>query len=148
MAEELMAEIDEFNSKAQSSILDSLSHRSLVAAFRRACLIYAANGMKWESTIPDYCRWSMQVDMYLKYNLFAEDIRKANEGARMSNKGLKSLLDSINANELGVFTFDEVIRVYTASGREPDERRIKNMLSQWKKRGYIDGDFDKGFTKR
>ena len=47
-----------------------------------------------------------------------------------------------------MFTFDEVIRVYTASGREPDERRIKNMLSQWKKRGYIDGDFDKGFTKR
>ena len=148
MAEELKVEIDEFSSKAQSNIIDSLSHRCLVAAFRRACLIYAANGMKWESTIPNYCRWSMQVDMFLKYMLFAEDIRKANEGAKMSNKGPKSLLDSINVNEQGIFTFDEVVRVYTASGREQNEKHIKNMLSQWKKRGYIDGDSDKGYTKR
>ena len=148
MAEKLKAEIDEFNSKTQSRILDSLSHRSLVAAFRRACLIYAANGMKWEATIEDYCRWSMQVDMYLKYKLFAEDIRKTNEGAKMSKNGPQSLLDGINTNEQGVFTYDEVVRVYTAAGKEPDEKRIRNMLSQWKTRGYIEEKDNGGYTQR
>ena len=79
MVEKLKAEIDEFSTLTQDRILDSLSHRALVAAFRKACLIYAANGMVWEKEIEAYCRWSMQTDLYLKYKLFAEDISKATE---------------------------------------------------------------------
>ena len=51
-------------------------------------------------------------------------------------------------NFTGKNTQQEAVRVYTASGREQDEKHTKNMLSQWKKRGYIDGDSDKGYTKR
>ena len=79
MIQKLKDEIDEFTSKAQDRILDTLSHRALVAAFRKACLIYAANGMVWEPEIEAYCRWSMQVDLYMKYRLFADDIREATE---------------------------------------------------------------------
>lgn len=139
MTEKLKAEIDEFTSKTQSRILDTLSHRSLVAVFRRACLIYAANGMVWEPEIEYYCRWSMQVDLYLKYKLFAEDIREATENIKMAKRGPQSLLDKITVDEQGVFTFEEVLRVYTAEGKEPDEKRVNNMLSQWKTRGYIEG---------
>ena len=138
MAEKLKAEIDEFNSKTQDRILDSLSHRALVAAFRRACLIYTANGMEWEPTvIENYCRWSMQVDLFLKYRLFADDIREATECVRITQRGPRCLLDDVTTDEKGVFTFEAVMRVYTASGKEPDEKRVRNMLSQWKSRGYI-----------
>lgn len=138
MAQKLKDEIDEFTSKTQDRILDTLSHRSLVAAFRRACLIYAANGMKWESEIEYYCRWSMQVDLYLKYKLFADDIREAAEGVKLATRGPQSLLDNINTDEQGIFAFEEVLRVYIAEGKGNDEKKIKNTLSQWKSRGYLE----------
>lgn len=138
MAAKLKAEIDEFASKTQDRVLDTLSHRSLVAAFRRACLIYVANGMKWESEIEYYCRWSMQVDLYLKYKLFADDIREAAEGVKLATRGPQSLLDNINTDEQGIFAFEEVLRVYIAEGKGNDEKKIKNTLSQWKSRGYLE----------
>ena len=138
MTEKLKAEIDEFTSKTQDRVLDTLSHRSLVAAFRRACLIYAANGMVWEPEIEYYCRWSMQVDLYLKYKLFADDIREATESVKLVTRGPQSLLDKINTDEQGVFAFDEVVRVYIAEGKGNDEKKIKNTLSQWKSRGFLE----------
>ena len=137
MADKLKAEIDEFNSKSQDRILDTLSHRSLVAAFRRACLIYAANGMAWEPEIEYYCRWSMQVDLYLKYKLFADDITEATACVKEVKPGPQSLLDKVVVDDKGQFLFDEVVRVYTESGKKPDEKKVRNMLSQWKSRGYI-----------
>ena len=137
MIQKLKDEIDEFTSKAQDRILDTLSHRALVAAFRKACLIYAANGMVWEPEIEAYCRWSMQVDLYMKYRLFADDIREATESLKADKSGPQCLLDKVVTNDQGVFTFDEAVRVYTESGKSPDEKKIRNVLSQWKKRGYI-----------
>ena len=137
MIQKLKDEIDEFTSKAQDRILDTLSHRALVATFRKACLIYAANGMVWEPEIEAYCRWSMQVDLYMKYRLFADDIREATESLKAEKPGPQCLLDKVVTNDQGVFTFDEAVRVYTESGKSPDEKKIRNVLSQWKKRGYI-----------
>ena len=147
MAEKLKAEIDEFTSKTQDRVLDTLSHRALVAAFRKACLIYAANGMMWEPEIEYYCRWSMQVDLYLKYMLFADDIRTATESVKMTKRGPQSLLDKVTVNEQGVFNFDEMMRVYTQEGKTPDEKKVKNLLHQWKSRGYILQMTDDSFKK-
>ena len=138
MIAKMKAEIDEFTSKSQDRVLDTLSHRSLVAAFRKACLIYAANGMVWEPEIEYYCRWSMQVDLYLKYKLFANDIREATQGVKLATRGPQSLLNMINTDEQGVFNFEEVLRVYTAEGKGDDEKKIRNTLSQWKSRGYLE----------
>ena len=80
MAEKLKAEIDEFASKTQDRVLDTLSHRSLVAAFRRACLIYVANGMKWEKSIESFCRWSLHYDLWIKMKLWGDMIRNAESG--------------------------------------------------------------------
>ncbi len=142
MIKKLKAEIDEFTSMTQDRILDSLSHRSLVAAFRRACLIYAANGMVWEREIENYCRWSMQVDLFLKYKLFADDIISATNGIQLDKPGPQILLEKVKVDEQGFFSFDEVVRVYTESGKSPDEKKVKNMVSQWKSRKYIEETSD------
>ena len=147
MAQKLKDEIDEFTSKTQDRILDTLSHRSLVAAFRRACLIYTANGMVWEPEIETYCRWSMQVDLYLKYKFFADDIRNATESVKTDKPGPQPLLDKVVVNEQGLITFDEVVRVYTESGKEPNEKKVRNMLSQWVSRKYIERVDDGNFRR-
>jgi hypothetical protein len=94
--------------------------------------------MQWEPEIEYYCRWSMQVDLYLKYKLFADDIREATEGVKLVTRGPQSLLDKINTDEQGVFAFEEVLRVYTAEGKGNDEKKIRNTLSQWKTRGFLE----------
>lgn len=136
MVEKLKAEIDEFSTLTQDRILDSLSHRALVAAFRKACLIYAANGMVWEKEIEAYCRWSMQTDLFLKYKLFAEDISKATE-CLDEKPGPKAILSIVETNEEGVFTLEALKKAYEKVGKDPNERRIKNALNQWRCRGYI-----------
>lgn len=136
MVEKLKAEIDEFSTLTQDRILDSLSHRALVAAFRKACLIYAANGMVWEKEIEVYCRWSMQTDLYLKYKLFAEDISKATE-CLDEKPGPKTILSVVETNEEGVFTLEALKTAYEKVGKEPNEKRIKNALKQWQHRGYV-----------
>ena len=136
MVEKLKTEIDEFSTLTQDRILDSLSHRALVAAFRKACLIYAANGMVWEKEIEAYCRWSMQTDLYLKYKLFAEDISKATE-CLDEKPGPKAILSIVETNEEGVFTLEALKKAYEKVGKDPNERRIKNALNQWRCRGYI-----------
>lgn len=136
MVEKLKAEIDEFSTLTQDRILDSLSHRALVAAFRKACLIYAANGMVWEKEIEAYCRWSMQTDLYLKYKLFAEDISKATE-CLDEKSGPKSILSIVETNEEGVFTLEALKTAYEKVGKAPDERKIRNAVNQWRCRGYI-----------
>ena len=136
MVEKLKAEIDEFSTLTQDRILDSLSHRALVAAFRKACLIYAANGMVWEKEIEAYCRWSMQTDLYLKYKLFAEDISKATE-CLDEKPGPKAILSIVETNEEGVFTFEALKTAYEKVGKAPDERKIRNAVNQWRCRGYI-----------
>ena len=136
MVTKLKAEIDEFSTLTQDLILDTLSHRALVAAFRKACLIYAANGMKWEKDIEAYFRWSMQVDLYLKYKLFAEDISKATSVGD-DRPGPKAILSVVETDANGVFTLDALKKAYEKVGKEPVERKVKNAINQWKCRGYI-----------
>jgi len=94
--------------------------------------------MKWEKSIECYCRWSMQVDLFLKYRLFADDIREATAGVRMTKCGPQSLLDKIPVNEQGTFSFDDALRIHTAQGQEPDAKKVRNLLSQWQHRGYVE----------
>ena len=93
--------------------------------------------MEWEPEIEYYCRWSMQMDWYLKYKLFADDIREVTNSVKYDKPGPQSLLDRVTVNEQGEFSFDEVVRVYTESGRTPNEKKVRNVLSQWKSRGFV-----------
>jgi hypothetical protein len=79
----------------------------------------------------------MQVDLYLKYKFFADEISEVNESVKDDKPGPQSLLDKVVTDEQGVFCFDEVVRVYTACGKKTDEKRIRNVLSQWKSRKFI-----------
>ena len=136
LAEKLKAECDQYTVKTQDEVFDNLSHRALVHAFRKACLLYAANGMKWEKSIEGFCRWSLHYDLWLKLHFFGDMIRKAGEQMQTSKRGPRNLLEQIKTNEDGVFTYLDAINVRQKNGK--DESGTRNMLSQWKSRGYIE----------
>lgn len=131
MIRKLKDECDEFAQLSQDSVFDNLSHRALVIAFRKACLLYVANGMKWEKSIESFCRWSLFYDMYLKMSLFGDLIRKADDDVPTSKRGPRSLLEMLPEE----FTIEDAKRIRIKDRKNPE--KVRQMVSQWKSRGHI-----------
>ena len=141
LARKLKDECAEFARLSQDRVFDDLSHRALVAVFRKACLLYVANGMKWEKSIEGFCRWSLFYDLYLKMKLWGDQIRYANADVPMSKRGPENLLDKLTT----VFSMEDAKRVRQLQGY--DTVKTGNMVSTWKKRKYVvqmaDGSYKK-----
>ncbi len=131
LMERLKEECDQYISKTQDEVYDNLTHRALVHAFRKACCLYAANGMKWEHTIEGFCRWSLHYDLWLKMHLFGDLIRHADSQTPTSKHGPRNLLELLP----DVFTRQEASKVRQQVGKCAEG--TGNMLSQWLHRGYI-----------
>lgn len=145
LARKLKAECSEFARLSQDRVFDNLSHRALVHAFRKACLLYAANGMKWEKSIESFCRWSLFYDLYLKIKLWGDIIRHADDNVPTSKRGPRNLLEDIKTDENGVFTYRDAVNARLKNSM--NEEGTKNMLYQWKSRGYILQMTDDSFKK-
>ena len=145
LASRLEAECKEFARLSQDRVFDNLTHRALVHAFRKACLLYAANGMKWEKAIESFCRWSLHYDLWIKMKLWGEQIRHADEGLPTSKRGPRNLLEQIKTDQEGVFTYRDVVTVRLKNGMDEDGTWV--MLRQWKHRGYILQMTDDSFKK-
>jgi len=136
LAARLKAECDQYTLLTQDEVFDNLSHRALVHAFRKACLLYAANGMKWEKAIETFCRWSLHYDLWLKLHFFGDMIRKADEQKKTSKRGPQNLLEQIPTDADGIFTYNDAVQARIKCGKR--EEGTGNMLSQWKSRGIIE----------
>ena len=145
LASRLEAECKEFARLSQDRVFDNLTHRALVHAFRKACLLYAANGMKWEKAIETFCRWSLHYDLWIKMKLWGDLIRHADEGLPTSKRGPRNLLEQIKPDKDGVFTYRDVVNVRLKNGM--NEEGTQGMLRQWKHRGYILQMTDDSFKK-
>jgi len=136
MADRLKKEIDDFVVKSGDEVLDNLGHRALVAAFRKGCLLYAANGLHWEKAIEGFCRWSLHYDLWLKLKFFGDLIRHAESQVKTSHRGPSNLLTQIKTDAEGVFTYQDAVNMRLANSKE--EEGTSGMLNQWVKRGHIE----------
>lgn len=145
MVKDLKQELDEFLILSQDYVLNNLARRALVHAFRKACLLYAANGMKWEKSIYDFCRWSLHYDLYLKLKFFGDAIRNEDGKLQLSKRGPQSLLAELTTKEKKVFTYKELVALRQQKGM--DEKGTNKLLSKWKQRGYIRQLTDDSFER-
>lgn len=135
MAERLKAELDDFVVKSGDEVLDNLGRRALVSVFRKAMLIYIANGKKWEKAIEGFCRWSLHYDLWLKLHFFGDLIRHADSQVKTSSRGPANLLEQIQKDEQGRFNYNAVVVARLQNGME--EKGTGNMISQWVRRKLI-----------
>ena len=131
LVKQLKNECADFARLSQDRVFDNLTHRALVHAFRKACLLYVANGMKWEKAIEDFCRWSLFYDLYLKMMFFGDQIRHADDDIPTSKRGPQNLLNFLPET----FTTEDAKRVRQKFGMVAE--KTGKMVSQWKTRGYI-----------
>ena len=143
LARKLKDECADFARQSQDRVFDNLSHRALVLAFRKACMLYAANGMKWEKSIETFCRWSLFYDLYIKMTVFGELIRHADDDIRTSKRGPQSLLDLLPVE----FTLEDAKRVRLKQGFDDDERHTKKMIRNWANRDFVIQNSEFSFVK-
>ena len=101
--------------------------------------------MKWEKAIEGFCRWSLHYDLWLKLHFFGDMIRKAGEQMQTSKRGPRNLLEQIPTDSEGTFSQSDAIAVRLKNNK--DEAGTRNMLSQWKTRGYIEALPDGRYRK-
>ena len=138
LARKLMEENAEFARLSQNYVFENLSFRANVIAYLKACVLYVANGMKWEKPIEDFVRWSERYDLWCKLKLFGQMIYDADgeqdKVSRTAPNGPKNLL-SLLPDE---FTMDDYVKVRRAQGFDNDNaKRIRDAIHQWVHRGYV-----------
>ena len=141
LARKLKDECADFARLSQDRVFDNLSHRALVIAFRKACMLYAANGMKWEKSIETFCRWSLYYDLYIKMTIFGDLIRHADDDIPTSKRGPQSLLALLPAE----FTVEDARRIRLQQGM--DAEHTLTMIRNWKSRHFVYQISDISFKK-
>ena len=133
LAQKLKEECADFARLSQSRVYENLSFRANVIAYLKACVLYVANGCRWDKTFEDFIRWSLQYDLACKMEFFGDAIEAAmNMPAPDPHKpGRRNLLTLLPDD----FSFDQAVRVRQEAGL--DAKGTSHMLSQWKLRGYI-----------
>ena len=131
LAHETMEENAEFARLSQSRVFENLSFRGNVIAWLKGCLLYVANGYKWDKTIEDFVRWSLQYDLWCKMQFFGEAIENADNVDNKPKRGPKNLLELLPEE----FTLQEAVSVRRNQGM--DAKGTTNMIRVWKHRGYI-----------
>ena len=134
LAKKLMEENAEFSRLSQSRVYENLSFRANVIAFLKAMVLYVAHGEKWDKTMEEFIRWSLEYDMWCKMQFFGRAIGRVDRDDEDSfrQRGPQNLLDLLPE----VFTREEAQLMRHRQGIEEGSVRI--MLSNWKKRGYIE----------
>ena len=132
LALKLKDENAEFARLSQDRTFENLSFRANVIAYLKACVLYVANGCKWEPEIDEFIRWSEQYDLYCKMRFFGDMIAKENFMAEKSSKrGPQNLLQILPDN----FTAAQLLAIRLEHGL--DAKGTDMMIRQWLHRHYI-----------
>ena len=134
LAKKLQEECAEFARLSQDETYWNLSHRAIVIAWLKACVLYVANGCQWERQIEDFVRWSLQYDLWCKMEFFGADIEAANrdENSKVS-RGPRNLLDLLPDE----FTIEDAQRARASQGLPSDHQKCYLMIRQWIHRKYV-----------
>ena len=144
LAKKMQEDCAEFARLSQDQTYWNLSHRAIVIAWLKACVLYVANGQKWEKSIEDFIKWSLDYDMYCKMAFFGEDIERANsDGDRVGTRGPRNLLELLPDE----FTIEDAKRVRQSQGLSNNGNYCMKMIRTWKNRGYVIQNTEYSFKK-
>ena len=132
LAKVLKDENAEFSRLSQDRVYENLSFRANVIGYLKACVLYVANGYRWEPEIEDFIRWSERYDLYCKMRFFGDAIKKAEiEGEQESRRGPSSILGLLPEE----FNYQQVENLCVEN--KMNANGTMKMLNNWLYRGYI-----------
>ena len=133
LALKLKEENADFARMTQNRIYENVSFRANVIAYLKACVLYVANGCKWEPEMDEFIRWSLRYDLYCKMRFFGDAIAKAEDGGvKSSRRGPANLLQLLPDE----FSYQEAMAIRLEYGLGQKGTRV--MINNWVHRGHIE----------
>ena len=137
LAQKLLDENALFARLSQDVVFENLSFRANVIAYLKACVLYVANGMKWEKSIENFVRWSERYDLYCKLKLFGQMIYDADREQdclpKTAPRGPKNLLEMLPEE----FSLKDYANLRREQGFDDNRKRTMDAVYQWVSRGYV-----------
>ena len=136
LAQSLSQELADNAVAMQDRVYENLSFRANVIGYRKAMVLWLANGRKWEPAIADFVRWSVHYDLYCKMCFFGDSIRKAesNDAKAIAHRGPCNLLERLP----DTFTPDDLKKLRTSLKMTNEGNTLTKLLSTWKARRLIE----------
>ena len=132
LAKKLVEECADFSRLSQSRVYENLSYRANVIAYLKAMVLFVASGGKWDKTVENFIRWSLQYDLWCKMRFFGREIELADSAINIYRRnGPQNMLDLLP----NVFTRGELKSL--SGNREMSNTKVSKLLYIWKARGYI-----------
>ncbi len=125
----------------QSRVFEKQTYRACVIAWLKACVLYVANGCKWEKSIEDFMQWSLHNDLWCKMTFFGEMIAADMADPYEVKRGPQNMLMMLKDE----FTMDDLIHVRMMCGLTA--KGAYDQIRQWKSRGYVTVVTDNLFRK-
>ena len=141
LAKKLQKECQEIAVLSQSRVFDSLSHRACVIAWLKACVLFVANGYKWEKNIETYVRWTLQNDLWCKMHYFGVMLENGSEKYAEPHHGPRNQLLMLP----NVYTLDDLKTVRLKCGMSEEGADAQNR--QWLSRKFVTVVTDKTYKK-
>lgn len=131
--------------EAQDRVYWNLATTACVIAWRKALVLYIANGKKWEDEINDFIMWSLDYDLWCKMHFFGYAIEKAEKcnGSTLGRKGPKSIIEELQDQ----FTFDDVMNIMLQKDKKYSPEKCRKLIKVWKSRHKIDETCQNNFVK-
>lgn len=142
MEEEQEALAEEMDCRAY----EGLYPRAIQNAFYRAMTLYLMEGCQWTQEIEEYSTWSLEHDLWCKWNLFGQkliDAQKREDALFFGSARMKSPTLEMLPHE---FTVEDVEQAYVKQNKNPE--RVPHMMRQWKRRGRIVFDKEKNLWRK
>ncbi len=135
LAKKMAADCEENASLSDDDVYQELAYRAVTIAYMKAMVLYIANDMRWSKDIAEFTEWSLQYDMWCKMHFFGDQLTQEAEKEIIKRpSGRKNLLDLLP----NPFNFDEAREIRHIQNM--NENGTKQMLINWRNRGYIDYD--------
>lgn len=131
LAKKLQKECQDMAILSQSRVFDSLTHRALVIAWLKACVLYVANGYVWEKGIETYVRWALQNDLWCKMHYFGAMLENGQDAYAVPKHGPRNQLMMLP----DVYTLDDLKTVRMKCGM--DEKGADAQNRQWLSRKFV-----------
>jgi hypothetical protein len=129
---EKMRQIDKFRLMDAKYMLPYL-WRALKMAFWRGCILYIMHEKRWSAEIENFITWSLNYDLWCKMHFFGSIIESNTE----KDMGIKTNPRSL-INLLGdTFSKEDAITMRQRVGKSIDNKKVRDMLNQWRSRGFI-----------
>ena len=130
LAKQLQKENAETAALSDDEAFDVLSRRANVIAYLKAMTLFIAEN-KWTKEIEEFIRWSEEYDLWCKMHFFGEELNaKINQEYISVHRGPRNLLEQLPDS----FTKKQAEEVIRRNGKKSS---VANILSNWKRRGYI-----------